>query len=165
VKIQVEELNCKAKLVHDGDAGFAEAEKAPYDLIILDLMLPGLDGLEITRRLRARNSYTPLLMLTSRATEVDRVLGLEMGADDYLTKPFSVLELRARVKAIFRRMEQMPPNADVAEKSSRQVRCVSIPSAAPFARMACRSISPRASSTCCCSSPETRGASIPASNC
>ena len=79
-------------------------------------MLPGLDGLEITRRLRARNSYTPLLMLTSRATEVDRVLGLEMGADDYLTKPFSVLELRARVKAIFRRMEQMPANVDVADE-------------------------------------------------
>jgi DNA-binding response OmpR family regulator len=83
----------------------AEAEAKHYDLIILDLMLPGMDGLEICRRLRSKANYTPILMLTSKSSELDRVLGLEMGADDYLTKPFSVMELIARVKAIFRRVD------------------------------------------------------------
>jgi DNA-binding response OmpR family regulator len=74
-------------------------------MIILDIMLPGMDGLELCRRLRSRSLYTPILMLTSKATELDRVLGLEMGADDYVTKPFSIRELLARVKAILRRVE------------------------------------------------------------
>jgi DNA-binding response OmpR family regulator len=108
VKIHIEELNCHVKLVHDGLAGLAEAENGAYQLIILDLMLPGIDGLEITRRLRAQSRYTPLLMLTAKSSELERVLGLEMGADDYLTKPFSVRELTARVKAIFRRVDQAP---------------------------------------------------------
>lgn len=77
------------------------------DLVILDLMLPGIDGLEICRRIRSRSTYTPILMLTAKSTELDRVLGLEMGADDYLTKPFSVMELTARVKALFRRVDSL----------------------------------------------------------
>ena len=108
VKIHVEELNCRVTLTHDGVAGLSQAESGSFHLVILDLMLPGLDGLEITRRLRARADYTPLLMLTAKSSELERVLGLEMGADDYLTKPFSVLELSARVKAILRRMEKLP---------------------------------------------------------
>ena len=108
VRIHVEELNCRVTLAHDGVAGLAQAESGSFHLVILDLMLPGLDGLEITRRLRARADYTPLLMLTAKSSELERVLGLEMGADDYLTKPFSVLELSARVKAILRRMEKLP---------------------------------------------------------
>jgi len=95
------------KTAFDGIVGLAEAESRPYDLIILDLMLPGMDGLEICRRIRAKGRYTPILMLTAKSTELDRVLGLEMGADDYLTKPFSVLELAARVKAIFRRVDSL----------------------------------------------------------
>jgi DNA-binding response OmpR family regulator len=78
-----------------------------YDLIILDLMLPDIDGLEICRRLRSQPAYTPILMLTSKSTELDRVLGLELGADDYVTKPFSIRELMARVKAIFRRIDEL----------------------------------------------------------
>jgi DNA-binding response OmpR family regulator len=70
-------------------------------------MLPGIDGLEICRRLRQRPPYTPIMMLTAKASELDRVLGLELGADDYLTKPFSIRELVARVKALFRRIEQL----------------------------------------------------------
>jgi DNA-binding response OmpR family regulator len=70
-------------------------------------MLPGIDGLEVCRRLRARQQYMPVLMLTARASEIDKVLGLETGADDYLTKPFSVQELLARIRAIFRRMEAL----------------------------------------------------------
>lgn len=107
VKIQLGELSCKVKLAYDGIVGLAEAESRPYDLIILDRMLPGMDGLEICRRVRGKAEYTPILMLTAKSTELDRVLGLEMGADDYLTKPFSMLELAARVKAIFRRVDSL----------------------------------------------------------
>src|SRR5271154_767095 len=105
VKLHLHDIDCQVKLAFDGSAGLADAEANHYDLIILDLMLPGENGLEICRRLRARADYTPILMLTSRASELDRVLGLEMGADDYMTKPFSILELQARVKAIFRRVK------------------------------------------------------------
>jgi DNA-binding response OmpR family regulator len=105
VHLHLKDLDCQIKLAFDGPSGFAEAQAKHYDLIILDLMLPGLDGLEICRRLRAGANYTPILMLTSKSSELDRVLGLETGADDYLTKPFSVLELVARVKAIFRRID------------------------------------------------------------
>ena len=105
IGVHLKDSDCQVKLVHDGVGGIAEAEAKNYDLIILDLMLPGMDGLEICRRLRGRSNYTPILMLTSKSSELDRVLGLEMGADDYLTKPFSVMELIARVKAIFRRVD------------------------------------------------------------
>lgn len=107
VQLHLRELNCTVNLAHDGAVGLAEADSKPYDLIILDLMLPGMDGLEVCRRLRAKTNYTPILMLTSKQTELDRVLGLEMGADDYLTKPFSIMELVARVKAIFRRIDNL----------------------------------------------------------
>lgn len=90
----------------DGNVGLAEARRHAYDLIILDLMLPGLEGQEICRRLRAEKILTPILMLTAKTSEIDRVMGLETGADDYLTKPFSILELVARVKAILRRKDQ-----------------------------------------------------------
>jgi len=93
----------------DGRAGLDMARSGSYDLIILDLMLPGVDGLDICRSLRAEQVYTPVLMLTARTSELDRVLGLEVGADDYLTKPFSVPELVARVNAMLRRAEQYRP--------------------------------------------------------
>lgn len=86
-----------------GDDGLEKALTGNYDLIVLDISLPGIDGLSVCQELRKRNINTPLLMLTARDAEVDRVLGLEMGADDYLTKPFSVRELQARVKALLRR--------------------------------------------------------------
>jgi DNA-binding response OmpR family regulator len=105
VKMHLNDIDCRAKIAADGAIGLADATANNYDLIILDVMLPGESGLEICRRLRARSDYTPILMLTARTTELDRVLGLELGADDYLTKPFSVLELQARVKAIFRRVK------------------------------------------------------------
>jgi DNA-binding response OmpR family regulator len=89
----------------NGQAGLDRALGETFDLAILDIMLPGIDGLEICRQLRAEKPELAILMLTARTTELDRVLGLEMGADDYLTKPFSVRELVARVKAIFRRLE------------------------------------------------------------
>ena len=90
----------------DGSTGLDMALAGQYHLVILDLMLPGVDGLDICRRLRNEQVYTPVLMLTARTSELDRVLGLEVGADDYLTKPFSVPELVARVNAILRRSDQ-----------------------------------------------------------
>ena len=106
LEINLRDMSFKVDLAFDGNAGMSAVLEKQYDLIILDLMLPELDGLEICRRIRAKELYTPILILTSRSSELDRVLGLEMGADDYVTKPFSVRELMARVKAIFRRVEQ-----------------------------------------------------------
>ncbi len=91
--------------VADGAAALARQLEQPRDLLLLDLMMPGLDGLEVCKALRARGSAAPILMLTAKSTELDRVLGLELGADDYLTKPFSLAELLARVKALLRRAE------------------------------------------------------------
>lgn len=91
----------------NGRRGLALAMDGHYDVIILDLMLPEVDGLDICRQLRAAGKNTPILMLTARSSEADRVVGLEMGADDYLTKPFSVRELQARVKALLRRVQMM----------------------------------------------------------
>lgn len=91
--------------VPDGAAALAAEQHEPSDLLVLDLMMPGLDGLEVCKGLRARERDTPILMLTARSTELDRVLGLELGADDYLTKPFSMAELLARVKALLRRAD------------------------------------------------------------
>ncbi len=93
--------------VGDGAAALARQSEAPSDLLILDLMMPRMDGLEVCKALRARGSATPILMLTAKSTELDRVLGLELGADDYLTKPFSLAELMARVKALLRRADLM----------------------------------------------------------
>jgi DNA-binding response OmpR family regulator len=107
VKLHLEDIGCHVTQAFDGIVGLAQAQSQPYDLIILDLKLPGLEGLEVCRKLRAHGRYTPILMLTSKSSELDRVLGLEMGADDYLTKPFSVMELTARAKAIFRRLEML----------------------------------------------------------
>jgi DNA-binding response OmpR family regulator len=116
IRLHLQDLSCNVTLRFDGNSGLAEAEARNWDLIILDLMLPGLDGLEICRRLRGRALYTPIMMVTAKATEIDRVLGLELGADDYLTKPFSVLELVARVKALFRRLEALAENNSPASK-------------------------------------------------
>ncbi|UJW83449.1 response regulator transcription factor [Hydrogenophaga sp. SL48] len=89
----------------DGPSALALQTEAGHDLLVLDLMMPGLDGLEVCKTLRSRGDHTPILMLTAKSTELDRVLGLELGADDYLTKPFSIAELLARVKALLRRSE------------------------------------------------------------
>jgi two-component system alkaline phosphatase synthesis response regulator PhoP len=87
----------------NGARALEKAREGRFDLIILDLMLPGLDGLEVCKRLRAEGDSTPILMLTAKSQEIDKVLGLELGADDYVTKPFSPRELLARVKALLRR--------------------------------------------------------------
>ncbi len=100
------------EIVHeaDGERALLQLEKQHWDAVILDLMLPGVDGLEICRRIRQMTRYLPVIIISARTSETHRVLGLEMGADDYLPKPFSVLELIARVKALFRRQEAMGQN-------------------------------------------------------
>ena len=121
VTLQLGELDCESRLVADGVGGLAEAEAGRYDLVILDLMLPRLDGLQICRRLRAGERHTPILMLTAKSSELDRVLGLELGADDYLTKPFSMLELAARIKGIFRRADREKAAAAAAASPAAQL--------------------------------------------
>lgn len=105
LEIHLRDNAYEVDLVTNGIDGLNRASNYDYELIVLDLMLPGLDGLELCRKLRAQSISIPILMLTAKSTELDRVLGLELGADDYLTKPFSILELQARVKAILRRSE------------------------------------------------------------
>lgn len=105
--LHLRDMGCEVRIARDGPSGLQTAQEMPPDLIILDLMLPGMDGLEVCRRLRAAPPYTPILMLTAKSSELDRVLGLEIGADDYLTKPFSLREVVARVKAVFRRMDAL----------------------------------------------------------
>lgn len=87
----------------DGNSGFEKAKNFNYDLIILDVMMPGLSGFDICKKIRALGKETPIILLTAKGEEIDKVLGLEFGADDYITKPFSLRELLARVKAILRR--------------------------------------------------------------
>jgi DNA-binding response OmpR family regulator len=107
VELHLRDLGAEVTVVHDGAEGLELALAMTFDMVILDLMLPGLDGLEIARRLRAKPNYTPILMLTARSSDVDRIVGLELGADDYLTKPFNIRELIARVKALLRRVDAL----------------------------------------------------------
>ncbi|GAB3369716.1 response regulator transcription factor [Lysobacter rhizosphaerae] len=103
------------EVVHaaDGNEGLRLLEEGGWDALVLDLMLPGVDGLEICKRARAMARYTPIIITSARSSEVHRILGLELGADDYLAKPFSMLELVARVKALLRRVEAMAHNARI----------------------------------------------------
>lgn len=105
--IHLHDLDCTVDVAYDGIKGEEIALKDKHDLIILDVMLPGKDGNAVAQKLRALEVFTPILMLTARTEEIDKVLGLESGADDYLTKPFGIREFIARVKAIFRRQEQL----------------------------------------------------------
>ena len=105
VSMHLGDRNMQVDIATEGGQGLQQALQTDYDLLVLDLMLPGMDGMDVCRALRQREIYTPVLMLTARNSELDRVLGLEAGADDYLAKPFSVAELVARVTALLRRVE------------------------------------------------------------
>lgn len=113
VSIHLRDLGCDVNRVADGETGLQTALRHPFDLIVLDIMLPEIDGLEVCRKLRAQEISSPILMLTAKSEEIDKVLGLETGADDYLTKPFSIREFIARVKAIFRRAGFNGASADL----------------------------------------------------
>ncbi len=114
LKIHLSDLGYDVDFAVDGRSGLDRALKNDYSLIVLDLMLPKLGGHEVCRSIRQRNRRVPILMLTMKSDLVDKVLGLELGADDYMTKPFSIQELVARVKALLRRAE--PAEAESPEK-------------------------------------------------
>lgn len=105
VRMHLEELQCEVVNFANGAEVYEYARHNSFDLLVLDISLPGMNGMDICRKLRMEKINRPILMLTARSEEIDKVLGLESGADDYITKPFSVRELIARIKAIFRRME------------------------------------------------------------
>ena len=107
VELHLEDAGFRVAVANDGFEGLRLEGSGRFDLVVLDLMLPGMDGLEVCRRIRKQTNYTPVVMLTARSSELDRVLGLEVGADDYLVKPFSLRELVARVKAVFRRIDAL----------------------------------------------------------
>lgn len=126
LSLHLEDMGHQVIHQSDGMAGLSEALTDDYDLILLDIVLPDIEGVDICQRLRAAEVKTPILMLTSKSSICDRVQGLEAGADDYLTKPFSVRELRARVMALLRRSALQPslestPKAEVIQRSDLRI--------------------------------------------
>ncbi len=105
----------------DGRQALERFEEQPFDLVVLDLMLPSIDGLEVCRRLRSRSSV-PIIMLTAKSEEIDKVVGLELGADDYITKPFSLREFSSRIKAALRRAEMSRPDQTMPDEAPLVIR-------------------------------------------
>ncbi len=122
IVLNLQQAGYRVQAVADGTAALASQAEPSHDLLLLDLMLPGMDGLDVCKALRARGRATPILMLTARSTELDRVLGLELGADDYLTNPFSMAELLARVKALLRRAELLRAAAQAPALAAHTLR-------------------------------------------
>ncbi len=121
VQAHLKDINCEADIAHDGRSAMELFIQGGYQLVVLDLMLPDTDGLSLCRNFREQGGYVPILMLTARSTELDRVIGLEIGADDYLTKPFSVPELLARIKALFRRVEALQKHSQAHRENSETI--------------------------------------------
>ncbi|GAA6152691.1 response regulator transcription factor [Pseudoteredinibacter isoporae] len=117
VRLHLGDLGAEVTHAVDGHEGMRMACAMDWDLMILDIQLPGPSGLEICRAVRWNEAFVPILLLTSRSSELDRVLGLDIGADDYITKPFSVMELIARIKAVFRRVEALEPKEQQVTES------------------------------------------------
>ena len=123
-RMHLEEEGYEVQVESDGQRALDLARAQPFDLIVLDLMLPGLSGLEVCRALRSEPRYVPIIMVTAKGAELDRILGLELGADDYLTKPASLRELAARVRAMFRRVEGLESRAqdeDTLERGALRI--------------------------------------------
>ena len=149
------------EVVGDGEAAVRRAREGGFGLVLLDVMLPRKDGFEVCRELRRGGFKTPIILLTARSQEVEKIMGLEWGADDYVTKPFSPPELRARIKAVLRRSSGEGRNSPSTASATRR----SISSAASSAAPAGRWSSPRSSSSCSPPSSGTAGGSSAASNC
>lgn len=109
IQYNLEKEGYETEAAYDGQRGYELAATGKFDMILLDLMLPKLDGIEVTKRLNQDRIDTPIIMLTAKDTELDKILGLEMGADDYMTKPFSPRELVARIRSVLRRYEHAEP--------------------------------------------------------
>lgn len=120
LSIHLSDLDCSTEIANDGKLGFDMAMEHQYNLIVLDVMLPGMNGIQVCQKLRALDNHTPILMLTAKSEEIDLVLGLESGADDYLTKPFGIREFIARVKSILRRQEVNKQETESKESTHHQ---------------------------------------------
>jgi DNA-binding response OmpR family regulator len=119
IRLHFADIDCETSIATDGASGLRMATALAFDVVVLDIVLPDIDGFEVCRRLRAISPRTRILMLTSRGDESDRVAVLEIGADDYVTKPFSMKELIARVKAQLRRLSEPPPLVESAQDTIR----------------------------------------------
>jgi len=113
LEINLRDEGYRVDIASDGIAGLQQLKSRTYDLLVLDLMLPGLDGLEICRQVRQLPYYQPIIIISAKSAETQRILGLELGADDYLSKPFSVPELVARIRALFRRIDALERSLQV----------------------------------------------------
>ncbi len=107
IALHVQDIGCSSDIADNGGKAMRLYEKNDYDLVLLDIMLPVMDGIEVCKKMREGGLYVPIMMLTSKTSEIDRVVGLEVGADDYISKPFSIPELLARIKAQFRSVEAL----------------------------------------------------------
>ncbi|MGN6416999.1 MAG: response regulator transcription factor [Pseudobacter sp.] len=119
LSIHLLDLGCTLITASNGSDGLTSFSGSSFDLVILDIMLPGISGMEVCRKIRQTDLRTPILMLTARSEEIDKVLGLEIGADDYLTKPFGIREFIARVKVIFRRNEDRKSETQTSGVSTK----------------------------------------------
>lgn len=120
IEIHLNDLGYQAESMFDGQKGLEKALNGEYDLIILDIMLPTMNGLDVCKRIREKKKMIPILMLTSKSEELDKILGLELGANDYITKPFSIRELIARVKANLRSVEAVREEVSSSEEAAEQ---------------------------------------------
>ncbi len=116
LKIHLTDINIDSEIYRDGLDGYQAAISKSYDIILLDIMLPSMDGVEICKKVRIKNGDIPIIMITSKSEEIDRVIGLETGADDYIIKPFSIREFQARVKAVLRRSQSSEEYSGVSDK-------------------------------------------------
>lgn len=119
ISIHLSDMELEVDKAFDGQDGLMKALNENYRFILLDLRLPKMDGMEVCKKLRMEKNKTPILMLTSKSEEIDKVLGLEMGADDYISKPFGIRELIARIKAVLRRYDQ---NQQTKEDDDKELR-------------------------------------------
>ena len=115
LKFSLEQEGYETDEALDGESAMEKFESGAYDLVLLDVMLPKLSGIEVCQRIREQ-SQVPIIMLTAKGEDMDKILGLEFGADDYMTKPFNILEVKARIRSIFRRMSMSFSNAEPAQK-------------------------------------------------
>ncbi|MDA3129827.1 response regulator transcription factor [Aliibacillus thermotolerans] len=115
IKYNLEQAGYEVEVAEDGEIAIDKFKNKPFDFVMLDIMLPKVDGIEVCREIRQQSRHVPILMLTAKDDEFDKVLGLELGADDYMTKPFSPRELMARVRAILRRVseDQQPKEEEI----------------------------------------------------
>ena len=121
VLLQLQDIDVECRWIANGREALEVATNEAFDMLLLDVMLPEVDGLEICRTVRSVNRHIPIMMLTAKVSEMDRVLGLELGADDYITKPFSMMELLARVKAMLRRVNVSEEQSSGVDSSSEEL--------------------------------------------